>query len=110
MCSGHEKGADLGPLITKDAKKRVCELVQSGVDEGASLLLDGRDIQVLGYEKGNFVGTIIYKFTVVRLARVYSIRLARNCFSHYYTVVQLERICAELTELAGLLCVQARPS
>lgn len=59
--AGHEKGADLGPLISKDAKKRVCELVQSGLDEGASLLLDGRDITVPGYEKGNFVGPTIMK-------------------------------------------------
>ncbi|XP_065894624.1 methylmalonate-semialdehyde/malonate-semialdehyde dehydrogenase [acylating], mitochondrial-like [Dysidea avara] len=57
--AGDQPGADLGPLISPDAKKRVCELVQSGVDEGANLLLDGRDITVPGYEKGNFVGPTI---------------------------------------------------
>ena len=56
---GHEPGADLGPLISPQAKQRVCDLVQSGVDEGAELLLDGRDITVQGYEKGNFVGPTI---------------------------------------------------
>ncbi|KAI3510264.1 hypothetical protein L1887_25797 [Cichorium endivia] len=34
-------------------------LIQSGVQSGAKLLLDGRDIVVLGYEQGNFVGPTI---------------------------------------------------
>ena len=34
---GTEKGADLGPLITPEAKQKVCDLIQSGVDEGASV-------------------------------------------------------------------------
>ncbi|XP_067682553.1 probable methylmalonate-semialdehyde/malonate-semialdehyde dehydrogenase [acylating], mitochondrial [Haliotis asinina] len=57
--AGHEPGADLGPLISPEAKKRVIDLVESGVKEGADLLLDGRNIQVKGYEKGNFVGPTI---------------------------------------------------
>lgn len=55
----------MGPLITPQAKERVCSLIQSGVDEGAKLLLDGRNVQVKGYENGNFVGpTIISSVTV----------------------------------------------
>lgn len=38
--------ADVGPLITCAAKDRVESLIQSGVDEGATLLLDGRGIKV----------------------------------------------------------------
>ena len=39
-------------------------LIQSGVDEGATLPLDGRNISVPGYENGNFVGpTIISNVT-----------------------------------------------
>ena len=34
-------------------------LVQSGVDEGASLLLDGRGVKPPGYEQGNFVGPTV---------------------------------------------------
>lgn len=59
VSAGSEPGADLGPLISPESKKRVCELVQSGVDAGAKLLLDGRNIVVKGYEKGNFVGPTI---------------------------------------------------
>jgi malonate-semialdehyde dehydrogenase (acetylating)/methylmalonate-semialdehyde dehydrogenase len=43
----------------------VCDLIQSGVDSGAQLLLDGRSIKVPGYEKGNFVGpTILHNVKV----------------------------------------------
>ena len=35
-------------------------LIQTGVDEGADLLLDGRGITVEGYENGNFVGPTIF--------------------------------------------------
>jgi malonate-semialdehyde dehydrogenase (acetylating)/methylmalonate-semialdehyde dehydrogenase len=56
---GTQPGADLGPLISPQAKHRVERLIQSGVDQGAKLLLDGRGIKVPGYEKGNFVGPTI---------------------------------------------------
>lgn len=56
---GDQPGADLGPLITPQAKERVCNLIDSGTKEGASILLDGRNIKVKGYENGNFVGPTI---------------------------------------------------
>ncbi|XP_040189438.1 methylmalonate-semialdehyde dehydrogenase [acylating], mitochondrial [Rana temporaria] len=57
--AGDQPGADLGPLISKAAKQRVCSLIESGVKEGATLLLDGRQVKVKGYEDGNFVGPTI---------------------------------------------------
>lgn len=57
--AGHEPDADMGPVISPQSKKRIIDLVTSGVDEGAKLLLDGRDIKVAGYEKGNFVGPTV---------------------------------------------------
>ena len=59
VAQGNEADADLGPLVTPEAKERVCGLIQSAIDEGAELLLDGRGIVVSGYEKGNFVGPTI---------------------------------------------------
>ncbi|KAG9157412.1 hypothetical protein Leryth_010250 [Lithospermum erythrorhizon] len=56
---GTDPEADLGPVISVQAKERICRLIQSGVDSGARLLLDGRNISVPGYEKGNFVGPTI---------------------------------------------------
>lgn len=60
VVSAGKNDKDLGPLISPAAKDRVERLIQSGVDEGASLLLDGRGIQVAGFEKGNFVGPTIF--------------------------------------------------
>lgn len=56
---GDQPGADVGPLISPQAKNRVCSLIQSGLDEGATILLDGRNVNVKGYEHGNFVGPTI---------------------------------------------------
>ena len=51
---------DFGPLVTGDAKKRVEGLVQSGVDAGAKLAVDGRGFKMQGYEDGFFVGASLF--------------------------------------------------
>jgi len=56
---GHLPGVDLGPLISPQAKQRCLDLIESGVKQGAELVLDGRNIKVEGYENGNFVGPTI---------------------------------------------------
>ncbi|XP_028204320.1 methylmalonate-semialdehyde dehydrogenase [acylating], mitochondrial-like isoform X5 [Glycine soja] len=56
---GTEPDADLGPVISKQAKERIHRLIQSGVESGARLVLDGRNIVVPGYESGNFIGPTI---------------------------------------------------
>lgn len=58
--AGHEPNTDIGPVISPRAKARVMDLINSGVEQGAELLLDGRDVQVVGYENGNFVGATIF--------------------------------------------------
>lgn len=58
---GDADGTDVGPLISKAAHDRVNGLIQSGVDEGAKLLLDGRNPSVpQGYENGYFTGPTIF--------------------------------------------------
>ncbi|XP_011312833.1 probable methylmalonate-semialdehyde dehydrogenase [acylating], mitochondrial [Fopius arisanus] len=54
--AGHIIDADLGPVISPQSKRRILELVESGIREGAKIDLDGRGIIVPGYENGNFVG------------------------------------------------------
>ena len=58
--AGSEPGTDVGPVISKKAKARILDLIESGIKEGAKLELDGRDISVPGYEKGNFVGPTLF--------------------------------------------------
>jgi len=58
--AGSEPGTDVGPLISRQARQRVLSLIESGVKEGATLELDGRDVQVPGFEEGNFVGPTLF--------------------------------------------------
>ena len=51
---------DLGPLISCAAHERVVSLIAQGAQEGAKLELDGRNINVPGYEKGNIVGPTVF--------------------------------------------------
>eukprot|EP00899_Mesostigma_viride_P018967 jgi/Mesvir1/27071/Mv20764-RA.1 len=57
--AGWDSGADLGPVVTPESKARICQLVESGIKEGARCLLDGRSCVVPGYEKGNWVAPTI---------------------------------------------------
>jgi malonate-semialdehyde dehydrogenase (acetylating)/methylmalonate-semialdehyde dehydrogenase len=52
-------GVDMGPVITADSKSRIEHLIQKGVDEGANVLLDGRNTSISEYEKGNFISPTI---------------------------------------------------
>ncbi len=49
----------LGPVVNEKQKQSICRWIQKGVDEGAELVLDGRDIVVPGFEGGYFVGPTI---------------------------------------------------
>lgn len=51
---------DYGPLVTKQARQRVIGLVDSGVEQGATLVVDGRDFSMQGYENGFFVGPHLF--------------------------------------------------
>ncbi|MFV5516101.1 CoA-acylating methylmalonate-semialdehyde dehydrogenase [Acinetobacter gerneri] len=68
--AGHEPNTDIGPVISPRAKARVTDLINSGVEQGATLLLDGRDIVVKGYEAGNFVGATIFNHVTTDM-RIY---------------------------------------
>lgn len=50
----------LGPVVNAAHKAFICNWIQAGVDEGAQLVLDGRDCVVEGYEGGYFVGPTIF--------------------------------------------------
>jgi malonate-semialdehyde dehydrogenase (acetylating)/methylmalonate-semialdehyde dehydrogenase len=56
----YDPATDLGPLVTAEHKKFVSDWIAKGVEEGAKLVMDGRDIVVKGFEKGFFVGHTIF--------------------------------------------------
>ncbi len=51
---------DYGPVVTCAAKENILRLVQTGVDQGADLVVDGRDFSLQGYEDGFFVGPHLF--------------------------------------------------
>jgi malonate-semialdehyde dehydrogenase (acetylating)/methylmalonate-semialdehyde dehydrogenase len=51
---------DFGPLVTKAAQERVKGLIDSGVAQGAKLVVDGRGLKIQGYENGFFVGPTLF--------------------------------------------------
>ncbi len=51
---------DYGPVITKQAQDRIKGLITSGVDQGATLVRDGRDFSLQGYEEGFYVGPTLF--------------------------------------------------
>ena len=52
---GLEPGIQMGPVISKDSKKRVESLIATGVSDGAKAIVDGRDAKIASYENGNFL-------------------------------------------------------
>ncbi|MEZ4673289.1 MAG: aldehyde dehydrogenase family protein [Caldilineaceae bacterium] len=55
LASGLDEGVEMGPVITKESKERIESLIAKGAQEGANVLVDGRQKQVAGYEDGYFV-------------------------------------------------------
>jgi malonate-semialdehyde dehydrogenase (acetylating)/methylmalonate-semialdehyde dehydrogenase len=55
-----DSSADYGPLVTKAALERVHGYIDTGVAEGAKLLVDGRGFKMQGYENGFFIGGTLF--------------------------------------------------
>jgi malonate-semialdehyde dehydrogenase (acetylating)/methylmalonate-semialdehyde dehydrogenase len=56
---GRDAEVEMGPVITPRAKARIEEMIQRGIDDGATAAVDGRGRNVPGYEHGYFVGPTI---------------------------------------------------
>lgn len=52
---GLDPGVQMGPVISSISKARIETLIETGIKEGASVPVDGRNPKVAGYENGNFV-------------------------------------------------------
>src|ERR671924_1787973 len=57
---GLDPESDMGPLVTGAAKEKVTGLIETGVHEGAKLVLDGREARVEGHEDGFYVGPTLF--------------------------------------------------
>ncbi|MDF3936366.1 CoA-acylating methylmalonate-semialdehyde dehydrogenase [Pseudomonas citronellolis] len=68
VSGGAEAGTDVGPLVSCAALDRVSGLIERGIQEGASLDLDGRNPQVAGYAQGNFVAPTIFSGVTAQMS------------------------------------------
>ena len=57
---GRDRDSEMGPVVTPEAKTRIVGYVDRGVQAGASLVVDGRDLRVTGHEDGFFVGPCLF--------------------------------------------------
>ncbi|MDE2176387.1 MAG: CoA-acylating methylmalonate-semialdehyde dehydrogenase [Betaproteobacteria bacterium] len=58
--NGMELDAEMGPIVTEAARERITGLIDSGVQQGAKLLVDGRGLAVPGHEKGFWIGGTVF--------------------------------------------------
>ncbi|PCH82156.1 MAG: methylmalonate-semialdehyde dehydrogenase (CoA acylating) [Hyphomicrobiales bacterium] len=56
----NDKDADFGPLVSSAAHERVKGLVDRGIEEGADLVIDGRDFRMQGYENGFYMSGCLF--------------------------------------------------
>ena len=54
------EGVEMGPLVTHEHREKVRGYVDTGVEEGAELVVDGRDLTVEGHENGYFLGGCLF--------------------------------------------------
>ena len=53
---GLDPDTEMGPLVTSDHLQKVKKYIDQGVNEGADLIVDGRNLKLQGYENGFFIG------------------------------------------------------
>lgn len=56
----YDKTSNLGPVGSKSHQKFVLDWIEKGIEEGAQLVLDGRNVKVEGYEDGYYIGHTIF--------------------------------------------------
>ena len=60
IADGMSEGAEMGPVVTQAARQRIERLIGEGVEQGATLVVDGRGHTVPGRENGFFVGGTLF--------------------------------------------------
>jgi len=58
--NGMELDAEMGPIVTRAARDRIEACIGTGVEEGATLVVDGRGHKVAGHEQGFFTGGTLF--------------------------------------------------
>ncbi len=56
---GMDPQADMGPIVTREARDRIEQMIGVGIEEGATAVVDGRGVKVPGREQGFFTGATL---------------------------------------------------
>ncbi len=64
---GRDADSEMGPVITSEARSRVSGYVESGQQQGAQLVVDGRGLVVAGHEDGFFIGPSVLDRVTTRM-------------------------------------------
>ena len=75
---GMDKQSEMGPLVTKEHLAKVKSYVDVGVNEGAKLVVDGRDFKIQGYENGYYIGGCLFD-NVTKEMKIYKRRNIWPC-------------------------------
>ncbi|WP_250463295.1 CoA-acylating methylmalonate-semialdehyde dehydrogenase [Microbulbifer litoralis] len=57
---GMDNNNDMGPVVTRAQLEKIEGYIATGVEEGAELVVDGRDLEVAGFENGNYLGASLF--------------------------------------------------
>ena len=57
---GHDKGVDMGPVISRAHRDKIAAYINQGVAAGAVAVLDGRGFSVAGHDAGFFIGATLF--------------------------------------------------
>ncbi len=85
--NGMDETIEMGPVITQESKERVSYLIDQGLNEGGKLLLDGRNANIPGVEKGNFI-----RPTIIENLPLDGALLKTEIFGPVMSLIQLNTI------------------
>ena len=95
VADGEAAGADMGPVVTAEAKQRIEGYIASGVEQGATLVMDGRGLVVAGREQGYFLGASLFDHVTPQM-KIYQ----EEIFGPVLCVVRVDTF-AEAVELVN---------
>jgi malonate-semialdehyde dehydrogenase (acetylating)/methylmalonate-semialdehyde dehydrogenase len=106
--AGTDTASEMGPLISAEHRERVTGYIESGLAEGAALVVDGRGLVIEGHDDGFFLGPSIFDHVRPEM-RIYR----EEIFGPVLSVVRVESVAAAIDlvnrhELAnGVACLTA---
>jgi malonate-semialdehyde dehydrogenase (acetylating)/methylmalonate-semialdehyde dehydrogenase len=57
---GNDEESEMGPLVTSAHRDKVLSFIETGINEGADLAIDGRDVTVDGHDQGFYLGPCLF--------------------------------------------------